>query len=160
MRNKLFNPISAIMIIILLNAFSFAQESVTVKDAGTFSGKLNGTEFQNMIRYGEGKDLVTIATGDENFTLTINWEGVSSLQEIKPGSITLPDKNNYVTVTYLDNNAGMPSIVTSGTITINNNEKEFSGTLVFTASAGGIPKQMGGTETQLSQGKFEINLKK
>lgn len=160
MKKNLFNPIVAIIIITLFNVLSFAQESVTVKDAGIFFGKLNGTEFQNMIRFGEGKDLVTIATGDENFTLTINWEGVSSLKEINSGSVTLPDKNNSVSVIYLDNNVGMPSIVTSGTITIKNDEKEFSGTLVFTASAGGIPKEMGGTETKLSDGKFIINLNK
>jgi len=160
MRNNLFNPICTSMIVVLFTALSFAQEGVTVKDAGTFSGKLKGEEFHNMIRYGEGKNLVTIATGDKNFTLTINWEGVSALKEIKSQSINLPDKNNSVKVIYLDNNAGMPSVVTSGTITINNNEKDFSGTLVFTASMGGIPKQMGGTETKLSDGKFTIDMNK
>ena len=160
MRINLFNPIVTIMIGILFTALSFAQDGVSVKDNGTFSGKLNDEKFKNMIRYGEGNNLVTIATGDENFTLTINWEGVSSLKEISSGSVTLPDKNNSVTVIYLDNNAGMPSLVTSGTITINNNEKEFTGTLVFTASTGGIPKEMGGTETKLSDGKFTINMKK
>lgn len=152
----------SILFFLIMIAYSFPQkmDGVKVTDAGTFEGKINGKEFSNPIRYGESEDLLTIATGNQNFTLTINWKGVSSLKEIKSGSVTIPDKNNSVTVIYLDNNAGMPSIVTSGTITIKNDEKEFSGTLVFTASTGGIPKEMGGTETKLSDGKFLINVNK
>lgn len=51
----------------------------------------------------------------------------------------------------------MPSIVTAGTLTItDNNEKVLKGNLEFTASAGGIPKEMGGMEIKLSNGFFEI----
>lgn len=135
------------------------MEGVKVTDAGTFSGTLNGKEFSNMIRYGEAENLVTIATGDESFTLTINCEGISSVSQLKPGTYKLPGSDE-VTITFLDNTLGMPSMVTSGTFTINeNDEKVVKGTLEFTASTGGIPKEMGGSETKLTGGKFEITKK-
>jgi hypothetical protein len=55
----------------------------------------------------------------------------------------------------------MPSIITDGALTITeNNDKVLKGTLEFTASAGGVPKEMGGTEIKLSNGTFEIPKKK
>jgi len=135
------------------------MEGVKVTDAGNFSGNINGKEFSNMIRYGEAADLVTIATGDESFTLTINCEGINSISEIKTGTYKLPGSKE-VTVIFLDNTIGMPSMVTSGNFTITENDgKVVKGTIEFTASAGGIPKEMGGTESKLSGGSFVITKK-
>jgi hypothetical protein len=135
------------------------MDGVKVTDAGTFSGNLNGKNFNNPIRYSEAEDLVTITTGDEGFTLTINCEGISSISQLKTGAYKLPSSEE-VTVTILDHNNPMPSMVTSGNFTISeNDEKVIKGSLEFTASAGGIPKEMGGTETSLTDGKFEITKK-
>lgn len=148
--------------VLILNA-AFIQtalpqkmDGVEVTDAGKFEGNLNGKEFSNPIRYGEAEDLVSIATGDENFTLTINCQGVSKISEIKTGTYKLPSDEN-IKVLYLDNKAAVPCIISSGTLTITKNDsKELKGTLEFTAAMGGIPKEMGGSETKLTGGKFEI----
>ena len=90
-------------------------------------------------------------------TLTINFNNAATISEIKTGETKLPAKDNSVTVPYLDNSMQRPSIVTAGTLTItDNNEKVLKGNLEFTASAGGIPKEMGGMEIKLSNGFFEI----
>jgi hypothetical protein len=145
---------------LLLSSLLLAQE-VEVKDAGKFSGSINGKEFQNMIRYGKSEGLFTIATGDESFTLTINWRGVNFPAEIKPGTKKLPVNDNSVTVSYLDNKMEMPFIISGGNLTVTESDgKMLKGTLEFTAAGGGIPKEMGGTETKLTKGKFEIDLTK
>jgi len=158
---KLFTCLIVILLVFKTDLI-FAQnemEGVKVTDAGTFSGNLNGEEFSNMIRYSEAEDLVTIATGDESFTLTINCEGISSLSEIKTSTYKLPGSKE-VTVIFLDNTLGMPSMVTSGNFTVTENDgKVVKGTIEFTASTGGIPKEMGGTETKLSDGSFVITKK-
>ena len=150
------------VIIIFMTETIFSQyemEGVKVTDAGTFKGELNGKKFQTSIRYSEAKDLVAMATGDESFTLTINYSGISSLSEMKPGTYDLPESKD-VKVIFLDNTLGMPSVVSSGKFTITeNNGKVVKGTLDFTASAGGIPKEMGGKESKLSGGSFVINKK-
>lgn len=150
--------LTAIIILTFAIQYTYSQEmdGVKVTDAGTFSGNLNGNNFSNPIRYSEAEDLVTIATGDESFTLTINCEGISSISQLKTGTYKLPSSKE-VTVTILNHKTPMPSIVTSGIFTItDNNEKVIKGTLEFTASTGGIPKEMGGSEDRLSDGKFEI----
>lgn len=135
------------------------MDGVKVTDAGTFSGEINGEEFSNPIRYSEAADLVTIATGDESFTLTINCEGISSISQLQPGTYKLPSSEE-VTVTFLDHNNPMPSLVSKGSFTVKeNSEKVLKGTIEFTASAGGIPKEMGGSEFRLSSGEFVINKK-
>jgi hypothetical protein len=154
LRHKIHFFISAVL---LFSSITVAQQ-VEVRDAGKFSGSIDGKDFQNMIRYGKSEKLFTIATGDENFTLTINWNSVSSPAQIKPGATKLPAKDNSVTVLYLNNTMEMPFIISSGSITIiESSGKTLKGTLEFTAAGGGIPKEMGGAETKLSNGKFEIN---
>lgn len=151
-----------VVIIISMSDLIFAQnemEGVKVTDAGTFSGNLNGKEFQTAIRYSEAKDLVSMATGDEGFTLTINFEGISSISGIKTGAHKLPGDEG-ITVIFLDNNLGMPSVIKNGNFTVTeNDEKTVKGTLEFTSLAGGVPKEMGGTETKLSDGSFVITKK-
>ncbi len=150
-------------VVICATQLMFAQnemDGVKVTDAGTLSGTLNGNEFSNMIRYSETENLVTIASGDESFTLTINCEGISSLSDLKAGTYKLPSSKE-VTVTILNHNNPMPAMVTSGNFAVTeNDENVVKGTFEFTASVGGIPKEMGGSETKLSNGKFEIIKKK
>lgn len=133
------------------------MDGVKVADAGTFSGEINGEEFSNPIRYSEAADLVTIATGDENFTLTINCQGISSISQLQPGAYKLPSSEEVI-VTFLNHKNPMPSLVIKGSFTVTeNSEKVLNGTIEFTASAGGIPKEMGGSEFQLTSGEFVIN---
>jgi hypothetical protein len=149
----------SIVFLLVFGAYAFPQkmDGVEVTDAGTFEGNINGKEFNNPIRYGEAEDLVSIAAGDENFTLTINCSGVSKISDLKSGTYKLPSDEN-IKVLYLDNNAAIPCIISGGTLTITKNDsKELKGTLEFTAAMGGIPKEMGGSETKLTSGKFEIN---
>jgi hypothetical protein len=144
-------------IILVSTSVKIFPQQVEVKDAGSFSGSLNGKEFNNPIRFGESDEIVSIATGDETFTLTLNFNDIASISQIKTGTVKLPAKDNSVTVMYVDNNMGMPSIITDGTLTImENNDKVLRGKLEFIASAGGVPKEMGGTEIKLSNGSFEI----
>lgn len=152
-----------LIFLFLCNAESFypqnEMDGVKVTDTGTFSGEINGEEFSNPIRYSEAADLVTIATGDESFTLTINCEGISSISQLQPRTYELPSSEE-VTVTFLDHNNPMPSLVSKGSFTVKeNSEKVLKGTIEFTASAGGVPKEMGGTEFKLSSGEFVINKK-
>ncbi|GMR25366.1 MAG: hypothetical protein BMS9Abin39_0660 [Ignavibacteria bacterium] len=133
---------------------------VKVTDAESFSGTLNGDEFNDPIRYGESKDIETIVSGDKNFTLTINWNDINKINEIKPSKYKLPGNDN-VTVLYVHNNAAVPFMVSDGKLIITeSNGNQLKGTLDFSVNAGGLPKEMGGTETRLSNGNFEIKLKK
>ncbi|MCW8812233.1 MAG: hypothetical protein OQK65_01765 [Chlorobium sp.] len=158
---KLFLSLIAAAVLFMTGVI-FAQnemQGVKVTDAGTFNGNLNGKEFKTMIRYSEAKDLVAVATGDEGFTLTINYEGISSISQMKPGTYDLPESKS-VKVIFLNNTLGMPSVVTSGKFIVTENDgKVVKGTLEFKASAGGIPKEMGGAETKLSGGSFVITKK-
>ena len=150
------------LLLLMIGAKNFPQkmDGVKVTDAGTFEGSINGKTFSDMIRYGEAEDLVTIATGDKNFTLTINCKDVSTISELKTGNYKLPSDKN-ITVLFVDNNAAVPCIITEGSLNITeNNYERLKGTLSFTASMGGIPKGMGGAETKLSNGNFEILKKK
>lgn len=160
MKQIFFHTLVLILSAIFIHsAFPQKMDGVEVTDAGTFEGRINGREFKNIIRYGEAENLVTISTGDKSFTLTINCQGVSKISEIKAGTYKLPSDEN-IKVLYLDNNAAVPCIITNGTLTITKNDgKELTGTLEFTAAVGGIPKEMGGSETKLSDGKFEITKK-
>lgn len=162
MKNKIL-LIGLMIILFLFNSeFIFSQhemDGVKVTDAGTFSGEINGKEFSNPIRYSESEEIVAIATGDESFTLTINCEGISSISQLKPGTYKLPTGND-VTVIFLDHENAMPSLVSKGSFTVTeNSENVIKGKIEFTASAGGIPKEMGGSEFKLSSGEFVINKK-
>lgn len=158
MKKKTLELLIAISMIAITAIY---PQEVKVTDAGSFSGSINGKEFTAPIRFGESDNTVSIATGNENFTLTLNWEKISSLSEIKTGTYKLPATDNNPTILYLDNNAGMPSIVTNGKLSITeNNEQVLIGTLEFTAATGGIPKEMGGTENKFTNGSFEISKKK
>lgn len=144
-----------IFILLISVSSEIHSQEVNVTDAGSFSGTLNGKEFKNMIRFGESDKIVSLATGDESFTLTINFKDITSISEIKTGTVNLPD--NSVTVLYIDSNMGMPSIITGGSLSITeNSDNILKGKLEFTASAGGVPKEMGGKEIKLSNGTFEI----
>lgn len=152
----IYTEVLFLSVIFFQTALPQKMDGVEVTDAGTFEGRINGTEFNNPIRFSEAEDLVSIVTGDKNFTLTINCPDISKISEIKTGTYKLPSGEN-IKVLYLDNKAAVPCIITSGTLTITkNNDKELTGTLEFTAAAGGIPKEMGGSETVLSSGKFSI----
>jgi len=157
---KIFLGTIILILIFAASIFPQKMDGVEVTDAGTFEGRINNKEFNNPIRYGEAEDLVSIATGDESFTLTINCQGISKISELKTGTFKLPSDES-IKVLYLDNNAAVPCIITSGTLSITKNDsEELTGTLEFTAAMGGIPKEMGGSETKLTSGKFEIKKKK
>ena len=132
--------IELLMIVSLVAVGAIYPQEVQVTDTGSFSGLINGKEFTAPIRFGESDNSVSIATGNESFTLTLNWKKISSLGEIKTGTYKLPAKDDNPTILYLDNNAGMPSIVTDGVLNITENDGDvLKGTLQFTASGGGIP---------------------
>ena len=153
--------ISELFILLIFYSLKIYSQEVSVTDAGSFTASLNGKEITNPIRFGESDKIVSIATGDETFTLTVNFNDIGSISEIKVGTTKFPAKDNSVTVLYLDNKMEMPSIITDGALTITeNNDKVLKGNLEFTASAGGVPKEMGGTEIKLSNGIFEIPKKK
>jgi hypothetical protein len=163
----MMNNLKTLLVLIVVTFISMSElilpqnemQGVKVTDAGTFSGNLNGKEFQTAIRYSEAKDLVSMATGDEGFTLTLNFERISSIGGIKTGAHKLPGDEG-ITVIFLDNSLGMPSVIKNGNFTVTENDgKVVKGTLEFTALAGGIPKEMGGTEAKLSGGNFVINKK-
>jgi hypothetical protein len=141
------------------NVLAQKMDGVEVTDAGTFEGTINGKTFSGLIRYGKSKDLITIATGNKNFTLTINCKGISTISELKTGTYKLPSDKN-ITVLFVDNNAAAPCMVTEGTLNITENSERLKGSLSFTAAMGGIPKEMGGTETKFTGGSFEILKKK
>ena len=154
---KILSGSIVLLFIIAANIFAQKMDGVEVTDAGSFQGSINGNDFNNMIRFGEAENMVSIATGDESFTLTINCKSVSTISEIKTGIYKLPSDKN-VTVLYLDNNAALPCIITNGTLNITQNDEYLlKGTLEFTAAMGGIPKEIGGTEIKLTGGSFNIS---
>lgn len=162
MKNKNLFTFLLIFLFLCASESFFPQnemDGVKVTDAGTFTGEINGVKFSDPIRYSESSEIVTIATGDESFTLTINCKGISSISQLQSGTHKLPSSEE-VTIAFLDHKNAIPAIVSKGNFVVTeNSEKILKGTIEFTASAGGIPKEMGGTEYKLSSGEFVINKK-
>jgi hypothetical protein len=136
------------LLIILLSGISFSQN-------GSITADIGGRSFRSVIKSITTETSYEINGGNDNEGIKILWNNISSASQVKTGTFEFPDAKDIM-IGYVDFKNGKPFVVKTGTLTVTENDgKKISGTFSFTIFDG-LPAELGGTEINISNGKFAV----